>query len=69
MFDMPVDGVDDVSDDDGTSRGGSNSLLIQSLYSAGSHSSPPSSISPLPDDNTSLNYHPFLDGEFSPHLA
>jgi len=69
MFDMPVDGVDDVSDDEGASRGGSNSLPIQSLYGAGSQSSPPSSISPSPDDDTSLNYHPFLDGKFSPHPA
>ena len=70
MFDMPVDGMHEVSDDEGGRRR-SCSLLFQPVYSAGSQSSPPPSInhSPSPNNDISLNYHPFLDGEFSPHLA
>ena len=70
MFDMPVNGMHEVSDDEG-GRGRSRSLSFQPMYSAGSQSSPPRSIdrSPSPNNNIPLNYHPFLNGEFSPPLA
>jgi len=70
MFDMAVDGIDDVSDNEGA-RARSSSLPFQPLDNAGSQSSPPPSIrhTPPPNDDTSLNYHPLLDGEFSPHPA
>ena len=68
MFDMSMDGADDVSDAEGAGRR-SNSLPVQ----PGSQSSSPPSIgcSPPPNNNISLNYHSLLDGEFSssPGLA
>ena len=67
------DGVYDVSDDEGAG-GRSSPLLFQppGPHSAGSQSSPPPpsiNRSPTPNNGTSLNYHPSLNGGFSPHLA
>jgi len=66
MFDMPLNGMDYEG-----ARGRSSSLPL-SLDSAGSESSPPPSIGhrfPSPNNDASMNYHPYLDGEFSPHPA
>jgi hypothetical protein len=66
IFDMPLDGMDYEG-----ARGRSSSLPLP-LDSAGSESSPLPSIghrSLSPNNDTSMNYHPYLDGEFFPHPA